>query len=109
MKRILLLISFITVFYFGISAQNKLSFQFKNTPIVAALTEIEKQNGFTFSYNPELLKNFPNVTAQFQNSSLKNVLAVLFDRTDIQYIINERYIILKKRPKATKHRTISRK
>ena len=107
MKRILLLISFITVFYFGISAQNKLSFQFKNTPIVAALTEIEKQNGFTFSYNPELLKNFPNVTAQFQNSSLKNVLAVLFDRTDIQYLINERYIILKKRPKATKHRTIS--
>lgn len=107
MKRILLLLSLITVLYPGISAQNNISFQFKKTTIVVALTEIEKQSGFTFSYNPELLKIFPNVTAKFQNSSLKNVLSVLFDRTDIEYIIKEQHIILKQRPKTSKKRTIS--
>ncbi len=94
-------------FSLSLSAQNPISLRLANTPIETALAQIEKESGFTFSYNSDLLKDFPKVTANFQNASLKNVLSVLFDKTDVQYIIKDRQVILKKRPKPAKTRTIS--
>ena len=94
-------------FSFSLSAQNPISLRMASTPIETALAQIEKESRFTFSYNPDLLKDLPKVTANFQNASLKNVLSVLFDKTDVQYIIKDRQVILKKRPKPVKTRTIT--
>lgn len=91
----------------GLFAQSPVTFLFHETPIKTALAHIEKECGFTFSYNPDLLKDFPKVSADFQNASLKNVLSVLFDKTEVQYLIKDRQIILKKRPKPVKILTIN--
>lgn len=102
---------FILILVLGISsslsAQSPVSIRLVETPIEKALIQIERESGFTFSYNPELLQNFPKVTANFQGASLKNVLSALFDKTTVQYIIKDRQIILNKRSNLIKTRTIN--
>lgn len=79
--------------------QQKITLQAEKFPIAEVLKQIEKQSDYTFSYNPSLLKEMPPVSLKVKEQSLENVLEQLFAKTDIQFIIQNKYIILKKRPK----------
>lgn len=79
--------------------QQNISLQVEKMPVAEVLSEIEKQSDYTFSYNPALLKDIKPVTLAVENVPVKNVLEILFDKTDVQYIIRGSHIILKKRPK----------
>ena len=80
-------------------AQEKITVDAENRSVGELFLQIEKQSGYTFSYNPSLLKDFPPVTIKIVDGSLERVLDLLFNRTDIQPMVRGRYIILKKRPK----------
>lgn len=82
-----------------LSAQEKITLDVQEQPIAEVIKQIEKQSGHTFSYNPALLKNFPPVTLKVTEETLLKTLQLLFDKSDIQAIIQDKYIILKKRPK----------
>lgn len=68
-------------------------------PVAEILKEIEMQTDYRFSYNPELLKNVPPLSLQMQDESIERVLKIIFDKTDIQFIIRAKHIILKRKPK----------
>ncbi len=95
---ILLLLLTITLPTVAVS-QKKFSLNFEKKPITEILREIEKQSDYTFSYSPSLFKEFPRVTIRIKEESLEKALQILFGKTDIQYVIESKYIILKKRPK----------
>lgn len=99
MKQIIFLLLLITSFPMAVSGQEKITLDLKNQPITAVLQEIEKQSSYTFSYSPSLLKDFPEVTIRINNDSLEKALQALFGKTNIRYVIQGKYIILKKRPK----------
>lgn len=79
--------------------QEKITLELQNQPVNEAIREIEKQSGYTFSYSPSLLKDFPKVTVRINSEPLEKALQALFGKTDIQYVIQGKHIILKKRPK----------
>lgn len=88
-------------------AQNSKLFSFKSGDITLkqALAEIEKETGMTFSYNPEILPLTEIVSLNFENSSLTNVLNVLFNPVKIDYKISGKQIILKKSKEKEKEQT----
>lgn len=94
-----ILLLLLTTFFTAAVSQEKITLNVENKPVTEALREIEKQTGYTFSYSPSLLKDFPRITLRIADGPLEKVLQALFDKTDIQYIMRGKYIILKKRPK----------
>lgn len=80
-------------------AQQRITLDVQNQPVTEALRQIEKQSGYTFSYSPSLLKDFPKVTIRITDEPLEEALQALFGKTNIRFVIQGKYIILKKRPK----------
>ena len=99
MKQIILLLFLIIFFPMTAISQEKITLDLENRPVIEALRQIEKQSGYIFSYSPSLLKNSPPVPVRIADEPLEKVLRVLFSKTDIQAVIQGKYIILKKRPK----------
>lgn len=75
-----------------------------NISIEQVFKQIEEQSGYKFSYNPGILKGIPPVTCHIQIKNLASVLDIIFQKTDIQFVFVDNFIILKKRSKT---RTIS--
>lgn len=80
-------------------AQKRITVDVEKRPVIEVLLQIEEQSGYTLSYNPSLLKDFPPVTTKMADEPLEKALNALFDKTDIHAIVQGKYIILKKRPK----------
>lgn len=99
MKQTTLLLLLIIAFPLAATGQEKITLNLEKRPVPEALREIEHQSGYTFSYNPSLLKDFPDVTLKVLDEPLDKVLQVLFAKTEIQAIVQGKYIVLKKRPK----------
>ena len=99
MRHYVVCVLFVFCFSVTILSQNTISLKVEKHPIVKVLQQIEKQSGYTFSYNPTLLKDFPPVSVKIDEKSLETVLATIFRNSNIQYIIREKHVILKKRPK----------
>ncbi|MEG2471301.1 MAG: hypothetical protein RR919_08325, partial [Bacteroidales bacterium] len=62
------------IFNINLFAQQKLNFSFKNVPLKTAITEIEKQSGYKFVFSPSVVDVTKNVTGEFKNVTLNNVL-----------------------------------
>lgn len=99
MKQTTLLLLLIIAFPLAATGQEKITLNLEKRPMTEALREIERQSGHTFSYNPSLLKDFPDVTLKMMDEPLDKVLQALFAETEIQAIVQGKYIVLKKRPK----------
>lgn len=80
-------------------SRQKITLQVEKRPITEILKEIEKQWECTFSFNPVLVKDMPLVSINVKEQPLEKVLEKLFAKTDILFIIQDTYIILKKRQK----------
>ena len=99
MKQTTLLLLLIIAFPLAATGQEKITLNLEKRPVTEVLREIERQSGHTFSYNPSLLKDFPDVTLKMMDEPLDKVLQALFAETEIQAIVQGKYIVLKKRPK----------
>ncbi len=99
MQRCIIFLLLITGLGMPLIAQERITVDAEKRPVIEVLRQIEKQSGYTLSFNPSLLKDFPPVTLQIANEPLEKTLQLLFDKTDIQAIIQGKHIILKKKPK----------
>ena len=99
MKQITLLLLLTITFPMAMAGQEKITLDVQNRSVTEVFREIEQQSPYTFSYNPSLLKDFPRVTVNVMDEPVEKVLRDLFGKTGIQYVLQEKYIILKKRQK----------
>ncbi len=94
MKKILIL-SVMLCFCTVIMAQN-VTIRAINQPASTVFRSIVEQTGKNFVYSSDLLKDM-RVTVDIKDKPLKQVLAVMFKDSDIEWKIKGRNIILKKR------------
>lgn len=84
MKRYTILVLLAVCSFLGASAQQNITINVEKQPVTSVLQQIEKQTGYTFSYNPELLRDFPPVTLHVGNMLLQPLLEKFFSKTGIQ-------------------------
>ncbi len=68
---------------------------FENSSLTAALSSIEKQTVYKFYHKQDWLTPY-KITYSFKNASLETVLTTIFNKTDLNYIIRDKRIILTK-------------
>ncbi|MCK7553719.1 carboxypeptidase regulatory-like domain-containing protein [Chitinophaga sedimenti] len=73
------------------------SLNVRNVPLKNVFSEIEKQTGYTVFYNREVLEKSKPVTVSVQNLPLKNFLEVSLVGQPIDYIIKDKFILLKEK------------
>ena len=66
----------------------------KNAKLEKILNQIEKQSGYTFWYNTDLVKNAPKVTLDVKNYTLERALETCFQNLPITYKIVQQTIVL---------------
>ncbi|NOZ35994.1 MAG: TonB-dependent receptor [Chlorobi bacterium] len=101
-KKLLSTFSFIILSVFVMQAQNidlqkKITVIKKKQTLSSVLNEIHKKANINFSYNTENINGNIKVTLIARNKSVKDVLSLLFSDLNIEYVIVEKQIILKKR------------
>lgn len=99
MERYILFFLLFICLHTGASEQQKITIRAERKSITELIRQIESQTDYRFSYNPDLLKKLPPISIRVEDETIENVLAALFDKTDIQFIIRDKFIILKKRQK----------
>jgi TonB-linked SusC/RagA family outer membrane protein len=75
-----------------------LTLRFKNAPLKQVFRAIEKQSGYSFVYGKEQVANSEPINLSVDNQELKNVLDLVFKDQALTYVINGKYIIVRKRP-----------
>ncbi|MGQ7871325.1 TonB-dependent receptor [Sunxiuqinia sp. sy24] len=76
------------------SQQTKLNLSMSNTRVGNVLDEIENQSEFYFLFNQSLVDMDRTVSLSVKNKSINDVLDVVFAKTDVNYVISDRQIIL---------------
>lgn len=69
----------------------------RQAPLEEILEEIEEQAGVSFSYESSMIAGLPLVTFKADGLPLENCLKLLFEKLPVQFRINGRIIILKKK------------
>ena len=69
----------------------------KNVKLEKILSKIEKQSGYTFWYNTDLVKRSPKVSLDVKDYSLEKALDACFKDLPITYTIVQNTIVLKSR------------
>lgn len=93
------------LFLFGLGVANSsgqepatLTLNMKRTPLPEILAEIEKQTGYTFTYESSLLYGLPPVSFRASKEPLNTSLRHLLYRFSLTYTITDQFIILKPKP-----------
>ncbi|WP_170154454.1 TonB-dependent receptor [Mangrovibacterium diazotrophicum] len=76
------------------SQRTKLNLSFKNTTVREVLKSIEDRSEFFFLYTNEDIDVNRNVTLTLENANIEEILAEIFEGTDVNYKIADRQIIL---------------
>ncbi len=69
----------------------------KNASLEKAITEIEKQSGFSFVYGKEQLAHAKAIDLSVNNEKLERVLELVFKNQPLSFTISGRYIALKQK------------
>lgn len=72
----------------------------RNTSLDKVFREIKKQTGYTFLYTDEQLFHGKEVTVQLKDASLQQALEACFRNQPLTYTINDKIIIVKRKPVA---------
>lgn len=97
-KRIYLSIVLLFLLLQSIKAEEPLvTFSVHNAPIEQVLLQIEKQIGLHVSFESSLLTDIPPVTLSMKQETLSICLYELFHNYEIDWIIFENYLILKRK------------
>lgn len=74
--------------------EERVSISFSDTTIEAVLNEIRNQTDINFIYNHEEIHNFPPVSIQLTNATVKEVLDLCFKNSSLGYTIISKTIII---------------
>jgi TonB-linked SusC/RagA family outer membrane protein len=80
------------------SQSSKVNISVQNISIKEVMREIEKQTDYLFVYNPTEIDVNQKTTLAADNQAVKDVLAIVFNQTDIAYLMEGNSILLMKRP-----------
>lgn len=83
--------------------ERTVSITFSGESVDASLRKLSRQAGFTFSYGSSVIKESETVTAQFTNSTVREILDHIF-RGRIEYRERGKYVILIKAREQTSSR-----
>lgn len=72
----------------------RLSLDMENTTVREVLSSIEQKSDFYFTYNVKHINVNRKVSINIQDKSVTDILDELFTRENIQYIINDKHIVL---------------
>lgn len=92
---ILLISAFHAAALSGYSQTTQLSLKMKGASIREVLTEIENQSDFYFFYNNELIDVNRKLDISVKDKKIDEILSQLFNKNEVEFIISDRYIVLK--------------
>src|SRR5687768_3616928 len=81
----------------------KLSLKLRGETVEASLKKISAAGGFVFSYNPAIMDSEKQITQEFTNKSIREILDIIFEGT-IEYKARGKYVILTSRPQIPSRR-----
>lgn len=76
------------------SQQTKLNLSFRNSTVREVLKSIEDRSDFFFLYTNEDVDVNRNVSVSLENANIEQILAEVFEGTDVSYKVADRQIIL---------------
>lgn len=82
----------------GKSGKNKVTLVAVNQPAASVIRNVAGQTGMNFVYSSEILQDVM-INVKLRNKSLRKSLEEIFRHTDIDFKIDGRNIVLKKRPR----------
>ncbi len=92
---IILLISTLNIFAAKTYSQTKLlNLTLENTTVKEVLSKIEEQSEFYFMYSSKLIDVDREVSVEYNDQKVDQVLNSLFAGTDVAYTVNDRIIVL---------------
>jgi len=95
------LIFFIVLLDFGVSfasvySQNqKISLQLENSSLQGMIEQIQAQSNYNFLYSNADIEGIDGLNHSFSNTSVKEILEVCLEGTDLDYTLRDRVIVLK--------------
>lgn len=107
--RLIIMRIFILLISLGISsvyasnsyAQVKMDIDLKNVPIKKVLQEIQSKSEYIFFYKDNVISKDIKVTIKLKNANLKEILDYSFSNSDLDYVISDRQVIVKKKLSST--------
>ena len=78
---------------------DRLTVDFKDTPMVEVLDYIKKHTRYDFLYNNEEIKKIPNVTMSFSNATVVSILDACLKNTAYTYRISQNVIVIQRKDK----------
>ncbi|MNX58835.1 Ferrienterobactin receptor precursor [compost metagenome] len=97
MRKIILALFLLTFHALSFSQEKtkKISIEFNNTDLKSALEAIEKNTGYKFYFNQAWFKNETIIiNKKYENTSIEDILTSIFEKTDLNYFITDKEIIL---------------
>lgn len=91
------LLIFLCQLFYGNAFSQTVTHTAKNTTLAKVFTVIEKQTGYTFFYNKELLQHTRPVTFKVENMPLKELLTLILTDQPIDFYIEKKNIILRRK------------
>ncbi len=93
---------FLLLPFIGFSQENilkrKISFEVNNQKLESVLLGIANVGDFSFSYNPQIIPGDSSVNLSVSNSSVKEVLDVIFHKKIVYKVSGNHLILLKNKP-----------
>ncbi|MDR2284024.1 MAG: SusC/RagA family TonB-linked outer membrane protein, partial [Sphingobacterium sp.] len=83
-----------SVVLFSSNAFSQITLKFRQTNAKEVMSSIEKQSGYRFVYDESSIQ-FPQINVNVSNGSIEQVLAQTFAKTNIEYKIVQKNILLK--------------
>ena len=92
----------LTAFFLQVSAtglSQAITFKGKDVKLEKVFESIERQTGYMFFYNDEVLKKSPAVTIELKNVSLQDALDLLFKEQPLKFTIKGKTIVISEKQK----------
>lgn len=82
---------------FGQEKRNNISIEFKNADLKTAIESLEKVTGYKFYFDQSWIESDPAlINKTYNNTSVEEILDGLFEKTNLNYFITDKKIILTK-------------
>lgn len=89
-------------------SQGNIKLDFEQTSISEVLEEIKQQTSYKFFYINDEVNLDQTTTIKVEKETITNVLSILFDHTDINYVVVGKQVVLKKSTGSDKNPKLQR-
>lgn len=83
----------------------KVSLNFKKTPLVDILDEIQKQTGYDFLYNSSLIDGKRSISIKLEETALEKALTTILTPHHLTFEIDRKSVLIKKAPEIFRQST----